>query len=112
MAAISNNEQASWRVFGRRLLYKLSGQKFIGFMCGVLAIIGLLVLSHYFKDIPVSLYLKAMGSVVILASLLMGVKLIQNSLNKVIDYKNGRNNNGREEIVDENLGVPKDEGQF
>lgn len=86
-------EEAGVKRFFRRVLYKLSGQKVIGFFLSASSILGIVAVSHFWKDLPNEIALKAIEAIKTLAITLFSVKGIQNIAGMTTNYLNGRKKN-------------------
>jgi len=101
-------EEANPKRFFRRLLYKFSGQKVIGFLISASAIL-LLVWFNKLWNTSEAVTLKAIEAIRALGIALFAVKGVQNGIGMVTDYVHRRNNH---ESVEKSYGISKDEGKF
>lgn len=83
--------ECGFKGFGRRILYKMSGQKILTFLVASLAITGF-VFVRKAVDVSDEVIVKGIEAIKVLALTLMGVKGVQNIVGIV---RNG-NSNGRE----------------
>ena len=101
-------EEASPKQFFKRLLYKFSGQKVVGFLVSAVAIL-LLVWFKRLWDVSDAVIIKAIEAVRALGIALFAVKGVQNGVGMVTDYFHRRNNHGN---FEKDFNLPKDEGKF
>jgi hypothetical protein len=89
------SEECGFNRFVQRALYKLSGQKVIGFLISTAAIVVIIALSHCWRNVPDEIYLKGMGYIKTLALALLGSKMAQNVIGMVSGKGNNNDNGGR-----------------
>ena len=73
-----DKEQVNFKEFLKRVLWKFSGQKVIGFLISSLSILMVLVIAHYWQDVSDSILAKAINAIKWVALGLLATKGLQN----------------------------------
>jgi len=71
-------EQVNFKEFLKRVLWKFSGQKVIGFLISSLSILVVIGASHYWQDISDPVLIKAIDAIKLIAIALLATKGLQN----------------------------------
>ncbi len=87
-------EECDFKGFLKRVLYKVSGLKIIGFVISTVAVFAVLFVCHVWKGFSETLATRAISAIETLALGLIGAKLIQNVVGIVKGNSNTNNNNG------------------
>jgi len=89
--------EATIKQFFQRILYKLSGQKIMGFIISAGSIILIVVFAKTWTHVSDALYMHAITAIKTIAIALLAVRGVQNAASIASDYMRAKNGNNMED---------------